>query len=81
MEILKQDGCVVYCLNADGCSICQMNKEKQQVILDKIINKLDVEPYELIDYLVRTHGDYECSDKPCECCGDYIESWKMEIND
>jgi hypothetical protein len=23
---------------------------------------------------------YECSSKPCECCGDYIENYKLTIN-
>ena len=25
-------------------------------------------------------GKYDCSDKPCECCGDYIRHYAMEID-
>jgi hypothetical protein len=22
---------------------------------------------------------YKCSDQPCECCGDYVETYTMEV--
>ena len=25
-------------------------------------------------------GKYDCSNKPCECCGDYIRHYAMEID-
>lgn len=29
--------------------------------------------------LITSQGTYECSDKPCECCGDYITTYTLEI--
>ena len=29
--------------------------------------------------LVELFGDYECSEDACECCGDFVETYTMEI--
>lgn len=25
------------------------------------------------------YDTYECSDEPCECCGDYVETYTMKV--
>lgn len=36
--------------------------------------------YRLSYHLAEEFYDtYECSDEPCECCGDYVETYTMEI--
>lgn len=29
--------------------------------------------------ILESIGEYECSDRPCECCGDFITTYKLEI--
>lgn len=79
MEILKQEGCMAWCLEADGKPIVDMAEEQQKDILDKLRESLGIDAYTLIDMIMKQYGDYECSDEPCECCGDYIETWRVEI--
>jgi len=32
-----------------------------------------------LQWFIKTYGEYDCSDKPCECCGDYTETYKLDI--
>ena len=79
MNIVKQEGCMAWCLDADGKPIRDMDEAQKLEILSKLVKLYNIETEELIDYIVRAYGDYSCSDRPCECCGDYIETWKSEI--
>jgi hypothetical protein len=34
---------------------------------------------EIQEKVRQTFGDYECDDRPCETCGDYVETYTWEI--
>lgn len=52
----------------------------RQIILNWLVQKEDVIPTkDIIELILEMAGKYECSDEPCECCGDFIDSYEMEI--
>lgn len=52
----------------------------RQLILNWLVQKEDIIPTKnIIELILVMAGKYECSDEPCECCGDFIESHEMEI--
>ena len=73
-------GCICNSLSVDGKEEIDMTDEERQVVLKTIFEHLKAKDlnYVLQD-LVEAFGDYECDDKPCETCGDYVETYTWEI--
>lgn len=84
MKIELTDGCICTGMCVDGTLISEMNEEQRhevrKALCEYILNHEDVfDLFCLGEFVVtRTDSEYSYSG-PCECCGDYIETWKMEI--
>lgn len=79
-----QRGCINDCLEVDGISEIDMNGEQRRYYFYKISKALpNLDPYawfyRFLQWVVREYGDYDCSEKPCESCGDYTETYTLEI--
>lgn len=50
----------------------------RQLILNWLVQKEDIiSTKDIIRFILEMAGKYECSDEPCECCGDFIESYEI----
>lgn len=61
-------------------------KDILQRVVKKVVSKADMDVWdknylqEAIRVLVENFSDkYESSDEPCECCGDWVETYYMEV--
>lgn len=91
MKIELVQGCIAYRFDADGKPMMDMSEGELKDILIKVVNKVTQRTeltegqksylYDAIMLLVEDFPD-RClySDEPCECCGDWIETYTMEIN-
>lgn len=86
MKIELTRGCTCDWLGIDGVSEVEMTDEQRQKYFKKILEMLPhLKPYDetgwfnsFLQWVCNTYGEYSCTDKPCECCGDYVET--LEVN-
>lgn len=84
MIIERTDGCVYAGMYIDGISISEMSEEQRhearKALCEYILNHEDVFDLFRLGNIVVTNADSEYSySQPCECCGDWIRNWKIEI--
>ena len=82
MKLDLVTGCICDSLNADGIEEIDMTDEHRQEVIDKICNWMKKNPQELnyvMQELIPCFGEYESDDEPCECCGDYVETYTWKI--
>lgn len=81
--------CIAGRFDADGKPMMDMTEEELKSILLRVVNKVQ-EKYmdewkkaylrDAIMMLVENFPDtFESSDEPCERCGDWIETYTMEV--
>ena len=84
MKINWTRGCVVTCLSIDKKDYDDYTDDEKGAlrhhILDWLLHNEDkVSTEDLLELMLEMAGEYECSDHPCECCGDWVDSYEMEI--
>lgn len=73
-------GCICDALTIDGKSEVLLTDEERKEVLDKLCSTLEPDCLNyFLQWYMELFGEYECNEKPCECCGDTIETWKIEI--
>lgn len=88
MKIELVQGCIAYSFEIDGATIydCSMEDLKDALskvtahVLSKTKNEDKYKLQDVIHNLVELFGDCECDGIPCECCGDFVETYTLEIN-
>lgn len=90
MNIELVRGCIADRFDVDDKPMMDMSEDELKDILIKVVNKVTQRTeltegqksylYDAIMLLVEDFPD-RClySDEPCECCGDWIETYTMEI--
>jgi hypothetical protein len=87
MKIEVVNGCMAYNFEIDGkyindCTIDEM-KDALTKATDYVVRKANEERISdlqiAIRNLVELFGDCECDGIPCECCGDFIETYTLEL--
>ena len=89
MKIELTKGCDCNAFEVDGVKIVDCDDSQLKHLLIKITQKIvsmemnfmeraDLE-YILMFMVENFRDTYEGSDEPCECCGDYVETYTMEI--
>ena len=70
-----------YSLTIDGIESCDISIEEFKNKLKYIIDKLDdiADLQEILQNIVELNGKNECSDEPCEECGEYNGTYTLEI--
>jgi hypothetical protein len=83
MDIELTRGCVYGHLTIDDKLEIEMTDEQRREIKKKICEwilneetSLNTLLRALIDHY---HDSYECDSEPCECCGDYVETYKWKL--
>lgn len=82
MNIEYTRGCTAWSLTADGTEEVDMTDEQRTEVKQKICEWImkEADLNELLHLLTEHYSDeYECGDKPCEYCGDYVETYKWKI--
>lgn len=84
MKIEITEWCICTGMDVDGTSISDMSEDQRhevrKALCEYIMNHEDeIDLFRLGEFVV-TNADSEYSySQPCECCGDSVETWKMEI--
>lgn len=91
MKLELTEGCICDSFTADGKDINSMSGQELKDILKAVVAKITDTKYEdenkvsylqtiLRDIVLLYYDEYEIDDEPCECCGDFIDTYTMTIN-
>lgn len=85
MKILLQRGCINDWLGIDDIREVDMTDEQRKMYFDKIIQNLSKVDPGFFNYFLQCvceqYGLYDVSETTCPICGDYIETYKLEIDE
>lgn len=87
MNIEVVNGCMACSFEIDGKPIHDCTIDELKDALTKatayVVSKANDERVRYLQIairdLVELFGDCECSEDACECCGDFIETYTLEI--
>lgn len=83
MNMVYSYGCMANELSVNGVNEVDMTDSQRQNVIHKMFMWYKKHPEhlnELLQYFIEAHyEDYEYSDKPCECCGDVVTTFKLTI--
>ena len=80
MKLEMTRGCICDSLSIDGTQEIDLTDEQRKEVIKKVFDSMKPEDLNyLLQWYLPYKGDYESSDKPCECCGDFVENFTLEI--
>ena len=82
MKLEMRRGCIADWLGADGMLEIDMDDATREKVYDKLIEFLKSQNdglNQLMQFTLETYGEYECDGKSCECCGDSVENWSLDL--
>ena len=82
MKLQYITGCIAEALNVDGKPEIKLTDEERLKVIDQIHLWFRKHPEylnELIQYLTTYFGDLDGSEEPCECCGDFIDEYTLDL--
>lgn len=81
MKLKYTEGCVCDSLTIDGIETIDMNVDDFKSVLHKLLDReTDIGILQSVFmHLMSSQGNYECSDRPCESCGDYVTTYTLEL--
>lgn len=82
MKLIYSYGCLANELSVNGISEIDLTDKQRKKVINRIFQWYEKHPdalNDLLQYFIETHcDDYDCTE-PCECCGDMVTTYKMEI--
>ena len=80
MKLEYTEGCVCSSLCVDDEEEYSMTDERRAEVLEAVKRKLGPRDLNhLLVYLATEYGDYESDGIPCECCGDIVCTWTLNL--
>lgn len=83
MKIHNVSGCTKFSLNIDGKEEIDMTDEERMQVIDKIYEWMKRHP-ELLNNILQdlsSLGEYNViSNEPCECCGDIVDEYVLDLD-
>ena len=94
MKFELTEGCVAYGFYANNKRVDELTADELKTALVEIVNKIvdtkleddaqvtefNNKAYTVLYNMVYEFADkYTCSDEPCECCGDWVETYELEV--
>ena len=82
MKLKLVRGCICGSLTADDIEEIHMTDKERSEVCNKIGDWIKENPDQLnyvMQALIPELGDYKCDSEPCECCGDFVETYTWEI--
>lgn len=82
MKIELTEGCLCYGIYVDGENINDISDEKKQELMEKFLLflKKKNDPETLVQNLLPIYHDDLQTDGPCEECGDFIDTYKLDLD-
>ena len=82
MKLIYSYGCLANELSVNGILEIDLTDKQRKEVINRIFQWYEKQPDALnvlLQYFIETHcDDYDCTE-PCECCGDMVTTYKMEI--
>ena len=79
MKLHYVTGCICDSLSVEGKEFNEMSLEEQREILHKLVDNADgVTLQQMFIEYMEDESEWHTSG-PCECCGDLVEYYKLEI--
>ena len=80
MKLEYTEGCVCGSLTVDDEEEYSMTDERRTEVLEAVKRKLGPRDLNhLLVYLATEYGGYESDGIPCECCGDIVSTWTLDL--
>lgn len=84
MKLKMVTGCMTDSLTINGKEEIDLTDDKRADVWNKVCGYLIANGEhrylnEFLQFVLIHHGEYGCSTEPCEQCGDYVETYKLEI--
>lgn len=81
MKLKMVNSCICDCLLIDGEDERYLTDEKRREVIERLSKAWKPEDLNhLLKLYLELHSDsIDTSDKPCECCGDFIVTYKAKI--
>ena len=85
MIIHNITGCMAFSLNVDDKEEIDMTHEERLKVIDAIYGWMKRNADDKLNYILQglteTCGEYKVIDsKPCECCGDIIDEYYLDLD-
>lgn len=80
MKLQMTRGCICDSLTVDGkpeIELSELEKRHCKNLIFSYLGLMDLNY--LLQLVLENFGEYSATDKPCECCGDIIENFELEI--
>ena len=76
-------GCICNSLAVNGVEESDLSDESRSIVRRQLLESLKdkeklISTSDLLEFVVE-YGKYDPADKPCECCGDWIENYEIEV--
>ena len=82
MKLEMTTGCIADWLGVDGVLEVEMDDATRAKVYDKIFEFLKSQNdglNQLMQFTLKLYGEYSYDSEPCECCGDSIDKWTLEL--
>lgn len=84
MELKQVTGCTAWSLTVNGKEEIRLTPEERKEAWQKLCLWLAEKDGEdlnnFLQYILETYGEHQSlSDEPCECCGDWVDSYTLKI--
>ena len=81
MKLEYTYGCICDSLSVDGVETIDMNIDDLKSVVHKLVDReQDIAVLQdLFTSCMQSQAECESSDEPCECCGDFIDTYTLEI--
>lgn len=82
MKLEMTTGCIADWLGADGILEVEMDDATRAKVYNKIFEFLKTQNdglNQLMQFTLKLYGEYSCDSEPCECCGDTIDKWTLDL--
>lgn len=80
MILKMMRGCMADSLTVDDKEEMDLTDEERKEVLKRIFDHLAPKDLnEVMQVLIERFGDCETDDKPCETCGDYVDTYTWEV--
>ena len=81
MKLEYTSGCICDSLSVDGVETIDMSPDKLREVIHELVDREQdlAVLQDLFMSCVQSQGEYSSSDEPCECCGDFVTTYTLEI--
>ena len=82
MKLEYTYGCIANSLSVDGTQEIDLTDAERRHVIERLSAFFHNHPEHLnplLQHVLEAYGDYECDNRPCNCCGDTVTTYTLEI--